>query len=183
MAKLCPPSMAFMLYNPVRKFFTNRIRIIRNAGITTDSVVLEVGCGNGFFTEVLAQIARKVIAVEVQGDMAKKLSMNLGQSAPSPSVEIYVEDISELSLPTESIDVAFLYYSFHEIKKQDAASAVIARAVKSGGILALYEPTIEVGSKAMDQSIGMFEKHGFTSPFKQGKTLFTRQALMVKSEL
>ncbi len=183
MAKLCPPSMAFMLYNPVRKFFTNRISIIRDAGITTDSVVLEVGCGNGFFTEVLGQIARKVIAVEVQGDMAEKLSMNLGQTAPSPSVEIYVEDISKLSLPTGGVDVAFLYYSFHEIQKQDAASAIIARAVKSGGILALYEPTIEVGSKAMDQSISMFEKHGFTSPFKKGKTLFTRQALMVKSEL
>ncbi len=174
--------MAFMLYNPVRKFFTNRIRIIRDACITADSVVLEVGCGNGFFTEALAQVARKVIAVEVQKEMAEKLSMSLDQAGSQPSIEIHVKDISELSPPAGSVDVAFLYYSFHEIKNQDAAAAVIARAVKSGGILALYEPTMEVGNKLMDQSIGIFEKHGFIAPFKKGKTLFTRQALMVNGE-
>ena len=173
--------MAFMLYNPLRKLFTNRRRIIRDAGITADSVVLEVGCGNGFFTETLAQVARKVIAVEVQKEMAEKLSMNLGQASPQPSIEIHVEDISELSLPAGSVDVAFLYYSFHEIQNQEAAATVIAHAVKGGGTLALYEPTIEVGEKAMDQSIDIFEKHGFIAPLNKGKTLFTRRVLMLKA--
>ncbi len=181
MAKLCPPSMAFMLYNPVRKFLTNRMRIIRDAGIKADSVVLEVGCGNGFFTGTLARAARKVIAVEVQKAMADKLYMNLGQAAQQSSIEIHVEDIAELSLPAGSVDVAFLYYSFHEIQNQETAAAVIARAVKSRGILAIYEPAIEVGNNAMKQTIGIFEKHGFSAPFQRGKTIFTRRALMLKA--
>ena len=70
---VCPSWLSFVLYNPIRKALTDREKIIAESGITGESVVLEVGAGNGFFTEVLVRTARKVYAVELQEAMLEKL--------------------------------------------------------------------------------------------------------------
>ncbi|HWR72739.1 MAG TPA: rRNA adenine N-6-methyltransferase family protein, partial [Nitrospirota bacterium] len=63
---VCPHWLSGILYNPLRKAFTDRLAVLRESGIRESSVVLEVGAGNGFFTEVLAGRARLVYAVELQ---------------------------------------------------------------------------------------------------------------------
>ena len=66
MSMVCPSWLSCILYNPVRKAFTDRLKIVTESGITKDSVVLEVGAGNGFITEALAENAGKAYAVELQ---------------------------------------------------------------------------------------------------------------------
>jgi 16S rRNA A1518/A1519 N6-dimethyltransferase RsmA/KsgA/DIM1 with predicted DNA glycosylase/AP lyase activity len=44
---------------------TDRKKILDESGITANSIVLEVGAGNGFLTEVIAERARKVYAIEL----------------------------------------------------------------------------------------------------------------------
>ena len=97
MGNLCPPSMAFMLYNPLRKLFADRRRILSDAGVAPGAVVLEPGAGNGFFTEVLVDMADRVIAVEVQEEMAVKLRENLSRSgAKTDNLDIRVGDVADL---------------------------------------------------------------------------------------
>jgi 16S rRNA A1518/A1519 N6-dimethyltransferase RsmA/KsgA/DIM1 with predicted DNA glycosylase/AP lyase activity len=82
MCLVCPSWLSFILYNPVRKAFTDRSKVLDDAGITEESVVLEIGAGNGFFTEAIAERARKVIAVELQRGMEeteKREGENAGQ--------------------------------------------------------------------------------------------------------
>jgi len=56
---ICPSWLSFILYNPIRKALTDREKILDECGITPHSTVLEVGAGNGFLTEVVAQRAKK----------------------------------------------------------------------------------------------------------------------------
>lgn len=108
---VCPSWLAFILYNPVRKALTERGKILDESGSTKDSVVLEVGAGNGFLTEALAEHARKVYAVELQEGMIKKLKRRIARFGEKGS--IIKGDIATMSLDQALADVCLLYYSFH----------------------------------------------------------------------
>ncbi len=175
---VCPSWLSFILYNPVRKALTDREKVLAESGITAGSVVLEVGAGNGFFTEVIAVTAGKVYAVELQEGMVEKLKRRTARHVGK--VEIISGDISELDLPAGLADVAFLYYSFHEIERKDECVKRIAAAVKTGGILSIYEPVLEVGREAMDRTQAAFESAGFRTEVRRD-TLMTRFLRMRKA--
>jgi ubiquinone/menaquinone biosynthesis C-methylase UbiE len=168
---ICPSWFSFILYNPVRKALTERGRILDESGITKDSVVLEVGAGNGFLTEALAERAGKVYAVELQDGMIKKLKRRIVRFGEK--VSVIQGDIAAMSLDQALADVCLLYYSFHEFGDKEKAADAISRAVRSGGTVSIYEPTIEVGKHAMQRTVSLFEQRGFVKA-KEKDGLFTR---------
>jgi 16S rRNA A1518/A1519 N6-dimethyltransferase RsmA/KsgA/DIM1 with predicted DNA glycosylase/AP lyase activity len=171
MSFICPPWLSYILYNPVRKAFTGREKVLTESGVTTDSVVFEIGAGNGFFTEVLAKRAKKVYAVELQEAMIEKLRRRV--QGDCDSVFIITGDIASLALGERFADVCLLYYSFHEVVDKIRAADNISFAVKTGGILSIYEPTIEVGKMQMEETVAIFEQRGFSKETERNR-LFTR---------
>lgn len=188
--RICPSYLSFILYNPIRKAFTDRNRILEESGIAESSVVLEVGAGNGFITEAIAEKARKVYAVELQQGMVKKLKKRMVKFGGK--VVIIECDIAAIPLcpplpnggdgafDEQFADVAIMYYSFHEVAKKAEASKNIGRAVKPGGILAIYEPTVEVNKAGMQKTVGMFESMGFQKEIERDGR-FTRFARLRKA--
>ena len=170
---VCPHWLSFILYNPVRKVFTDREAVIRDAGITPDSVVLEIGAGNGFFTEAIADHARFVYAVDVQDGMVRRLGRRL--RGREDRVAIIRDDVASANIREDLADAGFLYYAFHEVGDQRAAAARIAAAIKVGGVVAIFEPTVEVGRKAMDRTVAMFIDQGMKVEERRDG-LFTRFA-------
>jgi ubiquinone/menaquinone biosynthesis C-methylase UbiE len=175
---VCPSWLSFILYNPVRKAFTDRKRILDESGIVTDSVVLEVGAGNGFLTEVIAERAKKVIAVELQPGMVRKLEKRIDRV--HEKVDIIRADIASHPLGDEIADVGLLYYSFHEVSEKDEAAVLISRAIKPGGILAIYEPVLEVSRPDMEKTIALFKDQRFSVQTGRNGT-FTRFARLLKN--
>jgi len=171
MSMVCPSWLSFILYNPVRKTFSDRSKILRDSGIAEGSVVIEAGAGNGFLTEVLAAVAKKVIVIELQEGMVRKLKKRV--SGYADKVDIITGDVATCGLQSGIADVCLLYYSFHEFSDKPGAARNIARAVKSRGIISLYEPTVEVGGKNMEKTVGMFLDEGFEKEMEY-TTLFTR---------
>jgi len=66
--------------------------LIRSANINKSDIVLEVGCGTGSLTEALAELAAKVIAVELDKTLAKIARKQLTKAE---NVEIINADILE----------------------------------------------------------------------------------------
>ncbi len=157
---VCPSWLSCILYNPVRKAFTDRRKILTESGITKDSVVLEVGAGNGFLTEALAEYARETYAVELQEGMIRKLTKRIQKFGGK--VAVIRGDIASIVPGKEFVDVCLLYYCFHEVGNSIKAAENIAMAIKKGGILSIYEPTIEVGKQEMQKTAALFERTGFT---------------------
>ncbi len=174
---VCPHRLSFILYNPLRKALTDRGAVLRESGVGADSVVIEIGAGNGFFTEMLAERAKFVYAVELQEGMVKKLIKRLGERGDK--VKIIQGDISAYEPGNEIADVGFLYYSFHEIENKQDAVKNIVEAVKSNGILSVYEPSLEVGRQAMDRAVQMFEQKGMVTEIRRDG-VFTRFARLQK---
>jgi ubiquinone/menaquinone biosynthesis C-methylase UbiE len=178
MCGVCPSWLSFILYNPVRKALTDREKVLDESGITPDSVVLEVGPGNGFFTEAIAGRAGRVLSIELQEGMARKLR---GRTASfGDKVKIEVGDVASIVMPDGAFDVCLLYYSFHEIAGQEAAAVNIARSLKPGGIISIYEPSFEVRKADMRKTIGFFERLGFHRE-EERNGIFTRFARLRKS--
>jgi ubiquinone/menaquinone biosynthesis C-methylase UbiE len=174
---ICPSWLSFILYNPFRKAFTSRAGILDESCITADSVVLEVGAGNGFITEAVASRAKKVIAVEVQEGMVSKLRRRIQKY--EGKVEIISGDIASVNLHAEHADVCIMYYSFHEVGKKEIAALCISNSLKKHGILSIYEPTIEVSKADMLDTVSIFERLGFAMQ-RQRQGRFTRFVLMRK---
>jgi len=171
MSPVCPSWLSFILYNPIRKVFTDREKILEESGVTHDSTVLEVGAGNGFLTEAIAERAKKVYAVELQDGMIRKLKKRVEQFGDK--VSIVRGDIASVILKEEVFDICLLYYSFHEVSNKMGAADTISRAVKTGGILSIYEPTIEVEKLKMEKTSKLFEQRGFTKEMEWAR-FFTR---------
>jgi len=174
---VCPSWFSFILYNPVRKAFTDRSRVLDESCITPESVVLEIGAGNGFFTEAIAERAKKVIAVELQQGMVIKLRKRVQRFGDA--VEIVQEDIASADLSHDMADVCLLYYSFHEISRQDEAAVIIARTVRRGGVISIYEPSIEVNSRDMTATVSRFQSLRFILEAEH-TNMFTRFARLRK---
>ncbi len=66
--------------------------IVRAAELKSDDIVLEIGAGTGILTEALAKNAEKVIAVEKDGELAKKLELRI-KNLKLKNVEIVDGDI------------------------------------------------------------------------------------------
>ena len=83
-------------------------RLVSYASLTKDDVVLEVGAGFGFLTQLLADKCKKVFAVEVDPPLVKFLRENLHTL---DNVELIEGDILSVSLPEFNKVVAAPPYS------------------------------------------------------------------------
>jgi ubiquinone/menaquinone biosynthesis C-methylase UbiE len=91
---------------------------------------IELGAGTGAFTEVVAEIARKAIAVDSSPEM---LDINRSR-VTAPNVERVVADVFEW-VPDEPADlVVFAYLLSHvPAERFDAFWAAVGRLVRPGG--------------------------------------------------
>ncbi|MCL5022615.1 MAG: class I SAM-dependent methyltransferase [Nitrospirae bacterium] len=178
MGFVCPSWLSFILYNPLRKALTDREGVLQESEVSLNSAVLEIGAGNGFFTEVLAGRAGKVYAVELQEGMIRKLRKRTAHYGDK--VQILRCDIAACAIGEDLADVCLMYYSFHEVKDKPGAAQNIAGALRAGGVLSVYEPSVEVGGSAMRETVALFERIGFAR-VEERAGLFTRFAKLRKN--
>lgn len=73
--------------------------LVRAAHIQRDDLVLDLGAGTGVLTAALARRAGRVVAVEIDAELAVQLERRL------PDVEVVIADALRVSLPREPFKV------------------------------------------------------------------------------
>lgn len=162
-----PHWCSFTLMNPLRRRLIDRAKIVRDAGVTLGSTVLEIGCGPGFFTEYLARHAGKegkVYSQDVQPQMIEKLKRNMSNFTISENIVPILSDSTKFDLPDKSIDVVFTANVFEEIEEEgglvDTVNEV-SRLCKDGGYLFYMEHVGGVGLTRIENTIKAIEEKGF----------------------
>jgi SAM-dependent methyltransferase len=102
------------------------------AGVLPGARVLELGCGTGQATVVLAERGYRIVAVELGPDMAAVARRNLARFG---SVEVVTAAFEDWPLPDEPFDVVFSATAFHWIDPAVRVSKS-ADALRPGGVLA-----------------------------------------------
>lgn len=129
------------LDSPKRRKINNPEKLVDNAGICKGQVVLEIGCGGGFFTEEISKRVGsegKVYATDIHPvaiKETKKKALALGLT----NVEVELQDAMNTSFNDNSFDMIILYgvipapvISLSKLSKE------MYRILKPNGICAIW---------------------------------------------
>ncbi len=101
-------------------------------------VIADLGAGEGTFSQLLAQRAEKVIAV----DNAKKMveyGSNLARQNGVTNLEYRFGDLEEPPIDSDSVDLAFFSQALHHANKPERAVEAAYRILKPGGRIVILD--------------------------------------------
>lgn len=105
------------------------------ANVTLGDDVLEVGPGPGRTTDILREMAPKVTAVEIDKDLASKLSARMAGT----NVEVVNADATSMPFPDRRFSAALSFTMLHHVptpEEQDKLFAEVARVLRPGSVFA-----------------------------------------------
>lgn len=104
----------------------------------TYQVVADLGAGEGTLSQLLAQRAEKVIAVDLSPKMVE-FGRSLAQKHNLPNLEYRLGDIEEPPIEPNSVDLAFLSQALHHAEHPQKAIDAAHRLLKPGGRLVVLD--------------------------------------------
>jgi ubiquinone/menaquinone biosynthesis C-methylase UbiE len=110
-------------------------------GVRPGQTILDMGCGNGFYTLPLAKMVGeqgRVLAVDIQPEMLVMLRTRAEQEGIENITPI-LGSVHNPRLPTASVDVALLVDVYHEFSHPEHMLAALRQALKPNGLLVLVE--------------------------------------------
>jgi len=103
-----------------------------------DLTLADVGCGTGSLTFELARFARKVIGVDLSGEMLRR-ARALAKERKIDNVEFRRGDALKLPLASHSVDAAFSVMVLHFLPEPERAIAGLCRITRPGGTVVLVD--------------------------------------------
>ena len=181
-----PAWLSFHLNNEVRRCSHPPEKIIDGLGVKAADVVLDFGCGPGFFTVPLAKVAREVVAIDSQPKMLGKLSKYAKKNGVK--VKALQSDGQSIPLPDGSFDLIFLSGVYHELVEKRKVLTELKRLLKPGGRIVIRERAqsghIALSPPAVDttevseelRALGLTALAPVTGPSDKAATLMTATA-------
>ena len=135
--------------------------MVRAAQVSKKDIVLEIGPGKGSLTELLAQRAKKVIAIEKDRDLIPLLEEKF---ATTPNVEIIEGDVLNYKLPTKNYKLVsnIPYYLtgrlirlFLESPRRPSVMVLIIQREVAERIMGKINPSTKLGVKESLLSISV----------------------------
>lgn len=97
---------------------------------------LDVGCGTGYGTAVLAQTARKVLALDVSAESVAFARA----SYPARNAAFLVADCRQIPLGSQSVDTVVCFEVIEHLAEQEVLLEEIHRVLRPDGLLAISTP-------------------------------------------
>lgn len=128
-------------------------------------IVLDAGCGNGYWSRRLAQRAKKVVGIDFAEELIK-----IANSKPfSPNLEFRQGNLKELECPDSEFDIALCNMVLMDVDDLDKVIGELARVLKPNGVLvaSIIHPCFEnpPNTTALKdkkgRKIGILVKHYF----------------------
>lgn len=135
--KRFPEKFASLLNNRIRRFLTPPDRLISKLGVKSSDVIMDFGCGPGFYTIPLAKITRRTIGVDVSSRMLEKLASNAMKY--HVKIDLARSDGTAIGLEDGVVDIILLVHVFHEINAKSRVLQEFSRILGASGRLVIVE--------------------------------------------
>jgi ubiquinone/menaquinone biosynthesis C-methylase UbiE len=142
--RVCPWWLGYALINPLRRWREQPREIL--AGLVRDGmIVVEPGCGMGFFTLELARMVGpggRVVALDVQPRMLAGLRRRAAKAGLADVIDARLVGPDRLGIDdlAGTADAAVALHVVHEVQDQRAFLGELAAALRPGGRLLVVEP-------------------------------------------
>jgi len=153
---------AFMLDNPIRNLMDNSKNLLGKY-VKPEMEILEIGCGNGFFTFKMADLLQnkgKVICVDIQPQMLQSIKSKARRKGVENLITTVLCKGDDLCINTKS-DFALLAYVAHETPSQKKLFLQIKENLKPKAKFLLIEPTKHISEEEFKSTLTIAENAGF----------------------
>jgi ubiquinone/menaquinone biosynthesis C-methylase UbiE len=135
-----PPKYAFTLLFPLRNIFISPRQLIERMDLKSDSIVLEVGPGPGYFSAKIAPVLHsgKLFLTDIQQEMLDYAKKRLSRKKIN-NVEFYLCNGSYLPFSESMFDVIFMVTVLGEIENKRQYIKEFYRVLRKNGILSISE--------------------------------------------
>lgn len=107
--------------------------LLRSINLDKNQVVLDLACGQGFFSRIFAANGAKVIAFDISPELIK-----LAKQHESKNVEYHMSPADDIKfLADKSVDTITIILAIQNIKNVDGVFAECARVLKDSGSMYL----------------------------------------------
>src|SRR5215472_3321815 len=128
--------------------------VLAAASVSPGAQVLDIGCGGGQLSLLLADLGARVLAVDPSKLMIDQLGKRAQERGPT-GLECLATPIERLSLPAESVDLIVTSYALHYLRDVDKARLVTAAYywLRPGGMLIVADMMFGRGRTSHDRAI------------------------------
>lgn len=133
------PEHASKLLTEERRKILPPEEILISCGLKEGMVMVDVGCGNGYFTIPASKIVGdkgKIYAIDIQEEMINQLKLN---NLPKNVIPILAKNEHEFPLEDKISDFTFLAFVTHENEKVEMFLNEVKRITKDGGRIVFLE--------------------------------------------
>jgi ubiquinone/menaquinone biosynthesis C-methylase UbiE len=140
--------------------------------INNNDVVLEVGCGTGYFTKELVKTKALITAIDISTDLINEAINTIKE----PNVNFLIENAYQMTFTDNSFDRVVGSSVLHHLDV-DKAIAEIYRVLKPGGKISFTEPNMMNPQIALQKNIPYIKRKSGDSP---DETAFYRWVIKKK---
>lgn len=111
--------------------------VLAATGIKPGMVVVDLCCGDGWFTLPIARVARRVIAVDIDPDLLEAARHRLTESGVA-NCDFVAGDACELAkLVSSPVDFVFMANAFHGVPDRPRLAGTVGATLGPGGRFAI----------------------------------------------
>ena len=176
--KICPARSSGFLDMKIRKLFQNPKKILRPY-IKNDMIVLDVGCGPGFFTIEISELLNgtgKVIAADLQEEMLLKLK-NKVEKLKLRNIELHKTEKDSINLK-EKVDFILVFYMLHEVPNEKKFLNELKDSLNKNGQILISEPVFHVKQEDFEKSLELIKDSGFE--IIEEPNIFISRSVLIK---
>ncbi|GAB6947522.1 hypothetical protein JCM16161A_16520 [Vulcanisaeta sp. JCM 16161] len=131
--------------------------------VSNGMVIADLGCGDGYYCNFFKDYASRLYCVDIDETAIEEVRRRFGNYR---NIVVLNEDVSHTSIPSSSVDLAFMSNVFHDIEDKETAVREVSRILKPGGRLLIIEfkedvafgPPFKLSPEKVEQ---YFSKEGF----------------------
>lgn len=120
------------------------------AGMCADQAVLEAGCGEGYGADLIASVARRVVAVDYDAATVAHVR------ARYPRVQVLAANLAALPMPDATLDVVVNFQVVEHLWDQPQFITECLRVLRPGGLLLMSTPNRITFTPGSDTPVNPF---------------------------
>jgi len=177
---VCPSKLSWTLDNFIRKQLHNPYKIFSRF-VNKEMIVVDIGCGPGFFTECFAELTGVkglVIAADLQDEMLEAVKKKIKGKEIEKRILLHKCQTDSIGIDIQ-VDFVNAFYMVHEVPDSSGLIKEIYKILKSGGIFFISEPKIHVSKDEFNKTVKLAEDSGFKL-IEQPRICMSRTAVFKK---
>ena len=144
---ICPWWLAYAFDNPLRRLIHNPVRIFDGL-VRPGMIVMDVGCGMGYFSIGMAKIvgdSGRVIGVDLQQQMLDVMLKRAAREGVAHRIDPHLSEADKINIGNR-IDFILAFWVVHEFPDPAGFFKKAASLLKPGGKLLYSEPAFHVSA-------------------------------------